>query len=69
MRGGSLTRFRPDDQSGSGVRVGDFVSLVKRSTQGGLKGGWERFKKREVRWDSLTFQAAFVEPRKESRGE
>ena len=44
MRGGSLTRFRPDDQSGSGVRVGDFVSLVKRSTQGGLKGGWKGLK-------------------------
>ena len=44
MRGGSLTRFRPDDQSGCGVRVGDFVSLVKRSTQGGLKGGWKGLK-------------------------
>ena len=44
MRGGSLTRFRPDDQSGSGVSVGDFVSLVKRSTQGGMKGGWKGLK-------------------------
>ena len=44
MRGGSLTRFRPDSQSGSGVSVGDFVSLVKRSTQGGVKSGWKGLK-------------------------
>ena len=30
-------RFRPDDQSGSGL-AGDFGSLVKSSAQGGWKG-------------------------------
>ena len=44
MRGGSLTRFKPDGQGGGGIGVGDFVSLVKRSTQGGLKGGWKGLK-------------------------
>ena len=37
MRGGSLTRFRPDDQSGNGF-ASDFRSLVKSSAQGGWKG-------------------------------
>ena len=44
MRGGSLTRFKPDGQGGGGIGVGDFVSLVKRSAQGGLRGGWEGLK-------------------------
>ena len=33
MRGGSLTRFRPDDQFGSGL-VRDFIGSS-------VKGGWE----------------------------
>ena len=43
MRGGSLTRFRPDDQSGGGF-ASDFKSLVKSSALGGLKGGWKGLK-------------------------
>ena len=43
MRGGSLTRFRPDDQSGGGI-ASDFKSLVKSSAQGGWKGGWKGLK-------------------------
>ena len=43
MREGSLTRFRPDDQSGNGF-AGDFRSLVKSSAQGGWKGGWKGLK-------------------------
>ena len=37
MRGGSLTRFRPDDQSGTGF-LKDFASSS-------LRGGWEGLKK------------------------
>ena len=36
MRGGSLTRFRPDDQFGSGL-VRDFIGSS-------VKGGWEGLK-------------------------
>ena len=39
MRGGSLTRFRPDDQSG-----GNFASLLKTSAIGGARGGWKGLK-------------------------
>ena len=38
MRGGSLTRFRPDDQSGSGF-LRDFASSSLRSGWEGLKTG------------------------------
>ena len=40
MRGGSLTRFRPDDQSG-GNFANEFKSLLKTSALGGVKGGWK----------------------------
>ena len=38
MRGGSLTRFRPDDQSG-GALLGDIASASLRSGWEGLKTG------------------------------
>ena len=38
MRGGSLTRFRPDDQSGSGF-LRDFASSSLQSGREGLKTG------------------------------
>ena len=38
MRGGSLTRFRPDDQSGQGF-VRDLVSSSARAGWQGLKKG------------------------------
>ena len=41
MRGGSLTRFRPDDQFGSGL-VQDFIGFS-------VKGGWEGLKMGGVR--------------------
>ena len=41
MRGGSLTRFRPDDQFGGGF-VRDFIGS-------GVKGGWEGLKTGGVR--------------------
>ena len=41
MRGGSLTRFRPDDQFGSGF-VRDFIGSS-------VKGGWEGLKTGGVR--------------------
>ena len=38
MRGGSLTRFRPDDQSGNGF-VRDLVKSTARASWQGLKKG------------------------------
>ena len=43
MRGRSLTRFRPDDQSRGGF-ANEFKCLVKMSALGGLKGGWKGLK-------------------------
>ena len=43
MRGGSLTRFRPDDQSG-GNFANEFKGLLKTSVVGGAKGGWKGLK-------------------------
>ena len=43
MRGGSLTRFRPEDQSG-GSFANEFKSLVKATAVGGVKGGWKGLK-------------------------
>ena len=43
MRGGSLTRFRPDDQSG-GNFANEFKSLLKTSALGGARGGWKGLK-------------------------
>ena len=43
MRGGSLTRFRPDDQSG-GNFANEFTSLVKSSALGGARGAWKGLK-------------------------
>ena len=43
MRGGSLTRFRPDDQSG-GNFANEFKSLLKTSALGGVRGGWKGLK-------------------------
>ena len=37
MRGGSLTRFRPDDQYGGGM-ASDFGNVIKSTAQGGWKG-------------------------------
>ena len=37
MRGGSLTRFRPDDQSGGGI-ASDFGGVIRSTAQGGWKG-------------------------------
>ena len=57
MRGGSLTRFRPDDQFGSGF-VRDFIGSSVKEGWEGLKKGWTtRFTEhcwwnsgREERW-------------------
>ena len=66
MKGGSLTRFRPDDQSGRSL-ANEFKSLVKTTALGGLKGGWKGLKTGGP-LGSLTFQAVFVEQRKGPRG-
>ena len=43
MRGGSLTRFKPDGQSG-GNFLNEFKNLAKTTTVGGLSGGWKGLK-------------------------
>ena len=43
MRGGSLTLFRPDDQSG-GNFANEFKNLVKTTAAGGVTGQWNGLK-------------------------
>ena len=44
MRGGSLTRFRPDEQSGRGFVRDLLTATAKDAAKSALKSGWQGLK-------------------------